>query len=448
MARPRGWDLHAVFAGAIICWAVIEGGAFAQDGAELTEDLGNSYLLARRTTAHGSIIETLLFAGQAIVTEIAVPAPDAGMTAGIPGVIARTAAGNANAPPDGAAALPPGMGPGFGGTWLTGDIIDEYLVLHRTRASGPVMHEIFRQGHKVGSVTEVGPSIRTTRLAAQNSFAFEFADDRFIVRMTQPDGTIIRATTEHGRFLGQAVERAAAVAVQPRSGVAAHAEPPPEAVGPSIGRSPEPQRLVRPQEPAGRIMVEEPAPRVIPSLPEAVPLPRPFPLRRLTPAIGATPVQTASPSPAGNLYRSPPESMTVAPTIRPKPTITSVNAPRSAAAARPVGPASTITAPATRPKPAVTSVNAPPPPAAPGARSVTPTNAAPPAGPRPAAAIATEPPAAAKPIVRAPASAGPAVKPKPTALTESSRPPTGRAAKPVPPVARPLRSPRPDTLGK
>jgi len=73
MARARGCALRAVLAGTIVCWAVAEG--VAVEAAEVTEDLGNSYLLARRTTSLGSIIETVLFAGEPIVTEIVVPRP-------------------------------------------------------------------------------------------------------------------------------------------------------------------------------------------------------------------------------------------------------------------------------------------------------------------------------------------------------------------------------------
>jgi hypothetical protein len=61
MARARGRALRAVLAGTIVCWAVAEGVAVAQEAAEVTEDLGNSYLLARRTTSLGSIIETVLW---------------------------------------------------------------------------------------------------------------------------------------------------------------------------------------------------------------------------------------------------------------------------------------------------------------------------------------------------------------------------------------------------
>jgi len=215
MARARGCDLRAVLAGAIICWAVADGVAVGQEGAEVTEDLGNSYVLARRTTSEGSIIETLLFAGQAIVTEIAVPAGSDGST-GTTGAaaVARAPAGAANAARGDAANLPLGMGPGFGGTLLTGEIVDDYLVLHRTRASGPVTHEIFHDGHKVGIVSEVD-SVRAGRSSGRNSFAFESTDDRFVVHLTQPDGTRIHATTEHGRFSSQVVERAAIPALPP-----------------------------------------------------------------------------------------------------------------------------------------------------------------------------------------------------------------------------------------
>jgi hypothetical protein len=426
MARTRGRDLRAVLAGAVICWAVAEGVAVAQEGAEATEELGNSYLLARRTTGQGSIIETLIFDGLAIVTEIAVPAPDGGIAAGTTGAMARTPAGSANSLP-GSAALPPGLGPGFGGTYLTGEVIDDYLVLHRIRATDPVTHEIFRMGRKVGSVSELPPSIRTGRLASRTSFAFESTDDRFVVHLTQPDGTRIRATTEHGGFVNQVVERSAALAGLPRLAPAAAAplEPSPEAVRPSIGGSPEPQRLARPQEVVGSITVEEPTSRVIVRLPETVPLPRPSPLPPTRPATGATPVRTASPPLAGNSYRNALEPTTVAPAIRSKPATASGSAslPAAAAAPRAAAPASAFATPAVR--------------------SVTPTNAAPIGGPKPAVAAVSAQPFAAtpgKPTVRAPATAAPTAKPKPALATENAVPPWG-VAKPVTPVAKPSRSP-------
>jgi hypothetical protein len=74
MARARGCALRAILAGTIACWAVAEGVAVAQEAAEAAEHIGNSYLVTRRTTSLGSIIETVLFAGEPIVTEIVVPA--------------------------------------------------------------------------------------------------------------------------------------------------------------------------------------------------------------------------------------------------------------------------------------------------------------------------------------------------------------------------------------
>jgi hypothetical protein len=423
MARAYGCDLRAVLAGAVICWAVADGVAVAQEGAEATEELGSSYLLARRTTGQGSIIETLLFDGQAIVTEIAVPAPDTGITAGATG--ARTLPGSANALPGGVAALPPGFASGFGGTWLTGEVVDDYLVLHRIRATDPVTHEIFRAGRKVGSVTEVGPSIRTGKSAGRTSFVFESAADRFVVHLTQPDGVRIRAITEHGRFTSQVVERSAALMAPPRPGVgvATPLEPSLDAVAPSIGRSPQPQRLARPQEDTSSIIVEEPAPRGSAGLPETVPVPRPSPLPRTRPAIAAAPVRTAGPSPGGNSHRSAPEPLTVAPAIGPKPATTSGNAPLPAAAAAPRAPASAIAAPAPR--------------------TATPTNAALTAGPKPAMAAVARVPLAAptRPVVRPPAIAAPAAKPKPALATENALPPPNAAARPV---ARPSRSPLSD----
>jgi len=210
--------------GAITCCAAV-GVAVAQEGAEVTEDLGNLYALARRTTSAGSIIETLLFAGQAIVTDIAVPGPDAGVITGTTGV---SPAPGGSARVD-AEDLRLGVGPGFGGTWLTGEIVDNYLILHRTRASGPVTHEIFHEGRKVGAVTEVSSSVGAARSTGRNSFVFESTNDRFVVHLTQSDGTRIHATTERGRFSGQVVERVAAA--QPPS------EPLRGLVKPSTGRN-------------------------------------------------------------------------------------------------------------------------------------------------------------------------------------------------------------------
>jgi len=392
MACARGRHLRAVLAGVIVCWAVAEGIAVAQDASEVAEDLGNSYVLTRRTTGQGSIIETLLFAGRPIVTDIAVPATDMGTTA----ASARTLSGSADAPPRDAAAPPAGFGPGFGGTWLTGETVGDYLVLHRIRAGDPVTHDIFHDGRKVGSVSEVGPPVRTGSLAGRNSFAFESTDDRFVVRLTQPDGTRILAATEHGHFLGQVVvDRSAAIAAPWRSGVgvAAPSEPSLEAVGPSIDRSPQPQRLARPQKPAGSIMREEPAPQVIPLQPETAPLPRPSPLPRTRPALGATPVRTVGPA-GNNLSGSTPQP---------------IAAPAAATAPRPVAPASAITAPAAAQKPAAAATR------------------------RPAATPAT-------PIVPAPATTASAANAKPVAATENSRPARRSAAKPPTPAARPLRA--------
>jgi hypothetical protein len=411
MARARGCDLRAVLAGAIICWAAADGVAVGQEGTEATEELGNSYVLARRTTGQGSIIETLLFAGQAIVTEIAVPqGSDRSVSAGTTGAaVVGRGPGAVNAARDDAANLPLGMGPGFGGTLLTGEIVDDYLVLHRARASGPVTHEIFHEGHKVGVVTEVDSSDRARRSPGRNSFAFESSDDRFVVHLTQPDGTRIHATTEHGRFSGQVIERVAAIGAPPRSAPPIPPSQPLESVKPSIGRSPEPQRLAIPQEPAGRIMGEDPSPHVVPALPESVPLPRASPKLRLRPAIARTPVQTASPSPLGN-YRIVPAPTVGAPVARSKAEAASVRAPPPATT-RPVARAPTIAARAARPKPAV--------------------------------AVAEPPTAmAAKPIAPASTTAASAAKPKSTTTTTASaRPSPAVATKRATPVAKPLRLP-------
>lgn len=392
MARDR--DLRVVlagaFIGAFIGWAVANGVAIAQENAEVTEDLGQSYLLARRTTSQGSIIETLLFDGQAIVTEIAVPASDADMAAATTGVAAGAAA-QARGPNVGrdGESLPPALGPGFGGTLLTGEIVDGYLVLHRIRASGPVAHEIFHNGHKVGLVTEVDSAVGARKSPVRNSFAFESAGDRFVVHLIQSDGTRIRATTEHGRFSGQMVERTAAVAMPPRAVMAAPAGPLVETVRPPIGRTPDLQRFARPQEPADSVVAVGSPPQIIaPTSPEMVPLPRPFPLPRLRPAVVAPPARTASPSPAG---------------IHPAGNHRDALAPADAAPA--FGP-----------------------PAKPRAAVVTDVAARPP--------IAT----AVKPVGSTPpTNALPAVRPKPAVAAETGHPSPNAVQKPAMPVAKPTR---------
>jgi hypothetical protein len=361
MARARGCALPAVLAGTIACWAVAEGVSVAQEAAEVTEDLGSSYLLARRTTNLGSTIETVLFAGEPIVTDIVVPAPDAGITANTTRAVDQTPADSASAlPRDAAAALPPSIGPGFGGTWLSGEIIDEYLILHRIRASAPVTHDIFRHGRKLGSVTEVGPPLRAGRSAGRNSFAFESTDDRFVVYLTQPDGTRIHATTEHGRFLDQVVERSAALAIPPHTGApgAVPSGRPAEAVAPSTGRSPEPKPPARLQDAGGSVTVEETTPPVVLTQPDA-------------PSIRAAPARTASPLLVEDSVRSASKPTTGATAVRPKPATTSGDRPHPAGVTkpRPTTPASATTAAAPRAKPVA---DAPPSSASPAARSVAP----------------------------------------------------------------------------
>jgi hypothetical protein len=440
MERARGCGLHAVVAGVLICWASVNGAAMAQEGEEVTQDLGNSYLLARRTTSQGSIIETVLFAGQAIVTEIVVPAADSGGAVGTTGAaqVVRATAGAATSAKNDAANWPPGIGSGFGGTVLTGEVLDGYLVLHRTRSAGPVSHEVFREGSKVGSVTEVGLTGSSARLPGRNSFAFESSDDRFIVRLTQPDGLRISATTEHGRFSGQVVERTAAIAPPSRLAPPAAAllspplEPLPELVRPSTGRGIEPpQRFVRPQEPADRIMLEEPRPQIVPELPQAVPLPRPLP-RALPRPAAVAPVQTASPSPPPRFFQSVPAPNAAAPAARP------VGAPPVAATGRPVLPA----APA---KPAVAAVSARVPagasarPAAPAAEATVPTTR-----PRPAAeSIAAQPrtATAVKPIAPASPLTAPAAASRPPVASVNPQRVAPSPARPARPLAPGLSSP-------
>jgi hypothetical protein len=174
------------------------------------------------------------------------------------------------------------------------------------------------------------------------------------VHLTQPDGTRIQATTEHGRFLDQVIERSAALSIPPHAGApgAVPSGRPAGAVAPSTGRSPEPQRPAHPQDAGGSIRMEEPTPPVVLTQPDAVPLPRP--------SIRATPARTASRLP-----------VTGAPAVRPKPATASGDRPPPPGVTkpRPIAPASATTAAADRAKPVA---DAPPSSASPAARSVAP----------------------------------------------------------------------------
>jgi len=304
MFRVRGRGLRAVLAGAIICMAAADGVAAAPDGAEIKEDLGGSYALARRTTGQGSIIETLLYDGRAIVTDIVTPGPGgsvgAGVTAATPVAPASSGRAGALAVTTGAGALA-GVAPGFGGTLLSAEVSDGYLVLHRTRAGEPVMHDIFRDGEKVGSVSEV---VSAGGKPGRNAFVFESTGDRFVVHLTQPDGTKIHATSEHGRFSGQVVERAAVAPIEGigKKEIAPEAAPP--APIPNASSKPASDR-----RPVARPQPRQPAPR-------------------------AAAVQPG-PAPRG-FYGNAPEPATAAPIIRSKPLATVNAQSQGVAAARPV----------------------------------------------------------------------------------------------------------------
>jgi hypothetical protein len=315
MFRVRGCSFRALLALAMLGATIVGGGA--QESAEVKEDLGNSYMLARRTTSQGSIIETLLYAGRAIVTDLVMPpsAANAGSTAG-----AR---------------------PGFAGSALSAEVSDGYLILHRIRTGAPVTHEIFRDGEKVGAVTEAAPATGS-KAPGRNLFAFEATDGRFVVHLTQPDGTKIHAAWQHGQLSDQVVEPAAAA---PRSATAEGSPPLPAPVRYSVGPTPElPRSLANPRDTVGSIGSDkEGAPAIIAS----PPLPRAAPTTRLVsrPRMLARP-QSAPPvaAPVRGLFGGAPASTAVAPLANPAPGSTPAvakvnNRVQRIAAARPVGQA-------------------------------------------------------------------------------------------------------------
>jgi hypothetical protein len=210
-----------VLAGAMIVgWTGVAGGpAAAQQGAEARENIGNDYVIGRRVTGQGTTIQTVLYRGYAIATDLVIPAGGTSPTTG-----AAAASGAATAPraPDGVARAK-GKGESgdvvggprpldFVGTLLSGEISGEdYFILHRTRTDGPPSHDIFRAGEKIGFVAEqvLRKDAGSAPGRTGNVFSFESADGHFIVHLTQPDGTRIHATFENGRLSRQVVERAA-----------------------------------------------------------------------------------------------------------------------------------------------------------------------------------------------------------------------------------------------
>ena len=298
--------------------------AIAQESAETSEDFGNAYMLARRTTVQGSIIETLLYAGRPIVTEIVMPGAGSAEGAGA----------------ESGAALPPGVRPGFGGTLLSAEAAGPYLVLHRRRASGPVAHDVFRDGEKVGTVVEV-PAVRAGTASGRNLFAFEAAGDRFIVHLTQPDGTKIRATSVHGELSDTVVEAAAAA---PSPAAAAPARPsakPQNAAGGEAARKDTVGKdAVGSVAASGRAVEVVPAP--VPKFARArtaIAAPRPPARPAAQPASAALGFFGSAPAPAAST-----------PAPDPKSTVTRVNArAQRVATAKPVTPAARAPRPAAAP---------------------------------------------------------------------------------------------------
>jgi hypothetical protein len=295
MYRARGCDLRAVLAGVIVCWAVTDGVASAQEGAEVTESLGNSYTLARRTTGQGSIIETLLYGGRAIVTELVVPGSDRAVSAG---------------------------------TLLSGEVAGDYLILHLTPAGGPASHEIFRDGEMLGAITEVDRPVAAPP-PGRDAFAFESVGGHFLVHLTLRDGTVIHATSERGRLVGQVVEGAAAGATAPTIALSAPAVTPQlapayEMAKPAVTSLPEVREPAwRPQPPADRVR-EELAPSFV-TLPPPRTVATP-PRLRPRPTIAAAPARTGSSPPLG-FFGNAPRTTTMAPAVpaaQPKPTVATV----------------------------------------------------------------------------------------------------------------------------
>ncbi len=175
----------------------------AQQSPEVVETIGDAYQIGRLKTNGGMVVQTILYNGRPIATGVMLPGRAEEASASRPGA---------------AGALK------IAGTVLTGQVSGKYFILHRTRGNRSTIHEIFFDGESVGQVAEEAAPAPTSEPRRGNdsqdgttpqtvtrgsAFSFEPNGDGLLVRVVEPDGTIIRATSHNGGRLEQVIERSA-----------------------------------------------------------------------------------------------------------------------------------------------------------------------------------------------------------------------------------------------
>jgi hypothetical protein len=177
----------------------------AQQSPEVVETIGDAYQIGRLRTNGGMVVQTILYNGRPIATGVMLPGRAEVAGASTPGA---------------AGALE------IAGTVLSGQVSGKYFILHRTRGNRSTIHEIFFNGESIGQVAEAAAPALTGEPRRGNesqdgtnpqtvtrggAFSFESNGDVLLVRIVQPDGTTIRATSRNGGRLEQVIERSAVV---------------------------------------------------------------------------------------------------------------------------------------------------------------------------------------------------------------------------------------------
>jgi hypothetical protein len=215
MPSPRISRLVALVALAAGIGLPSAGTSVAQPLLETVETISDSYKIGRLTLSDGAILETLLYDGRPIASGVVLPARAGGATAS--GALSTPASGPSER----------------AGTRLSGHVSGKYFILHQTRADKSTVHEVFFDGLSIGRLVEdaadpwrpistrqpsgnAGPSgAKLAPSARVGGLSFESGGDLLVMRLAQPDGAIIRATSRNGARLERVIERRPVVAPDP-----------------------------------------------------------------------------------------------------------------------------------------------------------------------------------------------------------------------------------------
>ncbi len=306
MPGPRVSGLVGLVAMATGIGMLSAGAAVAQPLVETVETISDSYKIGRLTLSDGAILETLLYGGRPIASGVVMPARAGGATA------------------SSASSTPASGSSKHAATALSGHVSGKYFILHQTRADIATIHEVFFEGQSIGRVVEDAvDSWRTASISTRplpglgnagasgaklapstrvGGLFFESAGDLLVMRLAQPDGTIIRATSRSGGRLEQIVERRPVVAAGPlvfgsNSTPVSGSNSTPRVEAEPVPKNPPPLPLPPPEQ-AKQTQDDGPsATSAVDELPKSVPPTFHPPLPRLPPRIAnsASPATPATP---------------------------------------------------------------------------------------------------------------------------------------------------------